>query len=83
MRTPFSHAHSADARTDLFKYLLRQLLADLPAAFDAYRPLLAHERPHVREFAAESFSYLLRRTPAPFTFSSSPSSMIDGRVATV
>ena len=47
----------------LFKYLLRQLLADLPAAFDAYRPLLAHERAHVREFAAESFSFLLRRLP--------------------
>jgi hypothetical protein len=48
----------------LFKYLMRQLLADLPAAFDAYRPLLAHEKSHVREFAAESFAYLLRRLPA-------------------
>ena len=47
----------------LFKYLLRQLLDDLPAAFEAYRPLLAHDRAHVREFAAESFSYLLRRLP--------------------
>ncbi|KAL3930141.1 MAG: hypothetical protein SGPRY_001667 [Prymnesium sp.] len=43
------------------RYLLKQLLADLPAAFDCYRPLLAHDRPHVREFAAESFAYLLRR----------------------
>jgi U3 small nucleolar RNA-associated protein 20 len=48
----------------LFKYLLRQLLADLPAAFGAYRPLLAHERAHVRDFAAESFSFLLRRLTA-------------------
>ena len=48
----------------LFKYLLRQLLADLPAAFGAYRPLLAHERAHVRDFAAESFSFLLRRLSA-------------------
>ena len=48
----------------LFKYLLRQLLADLPAAFAAYRPLLAHATAHVREFAAESFAYLLRRLPA-------------------
>ena len=48
----------------LFKYLLRQLLADLLAAFAAYRPLLAHATAHVREFAAESFAYLLRRLPA-------------------
>ena len=34
--------------------------ADLPAAFDAYRPLLAHPKEHVRDFAAESFAYLLR-----------------------
>lgn len=45
----------------LFKYLLRQLLADLPTAFEAYRPLLSHERAHIRQFAAESFAYLLRR----------------------
>eukprot|EP00965_Chrysotila_dentata_P060910 2018811-Pleurochrysis_carterae.AAC.3 len=48
----------------LFKYLLRQLLADLPGAFASYRPLLAHDKPHVRDFAAESFSYLLRRLPS-------------------
>ena len=48
----------------LFKYLLRQLLADLPAAFSAYSPLISHDKQHVREFAAESFSYLLRRLPA-------------------
>ena len=30
----------------------------------ADRPLLAHDQSHVREFAAESFSYLLRRLPS-------------------
>ena len=47
----------------LLKYLLRQLLADLPAALAAYAPLLSHPKQHVRDFAAESFSYLLRRLP--------------------
>ena len=46
----------------LFKYLLKQLLADLPGAFNSFSPILAHEREHIRDFAAESFSYLLRRT---------------------
>ena len=47
----------------IFKYLLRQLLDDLTGAFGVYSRLLAHEREHVREFAAESFAYLLRRLP--------------------
>lgn len=47
----------------LFQYLLRQLLADLPTVLAWYRDLLSHPKPHVRDFAAESFAYLLRQTP--------------------
>ena len=47
----------------LFQYLLRQLLADLPNAFLWYREMLSHPKPHVRDFAAESFAYLLRQAP--------------------
>ena len=47
----------------LFQYLLRQLLADLPNAFVWYREMLSHPKPHVRDFAAESFAYLLRQAP--------------------
>ena len=32
---------------------------DVSLHANAYRPLLAHDKPHVRDFAAESFAYLL------------------------
>jgi len=46
----------------LFKFLQKQMLADLETAFRCYRILLAHPRPHIRSFAAESFAFLLRKT---------------------
>ncbi len=46
----------------LFKYLARPLVAELDSTFRLYLPLLAADRkPYVRQFAAESFAFLLRR----------------------
>ena len=45
----------------LFKYLLRQLLGEPSAVLPLYRPLLGHEREHVRNFAAESLAFLVRK----------------------
>lgn len=47
----------------LLKYLLKYLLAELPATFAHYTPLLSHPKPHVRDFAAETFSFLVRQVP--------------------
>jgi len=45
----------------LFKYLAPQLLKNLDAVRGYYGPLLGHAKPYVREFAAQSFSFLLRK----------------------
>ena len=47
----------------LFKYLAPQLLANLDVVRGYYGPLLGHERGYVREFAAQSFAFLLRKLP--------------------
>ena len=44
----------------LFKYMQTQLLSDIPNLFLAYRSLLSHSKPFIRNFAAESFAFLLR-----------------------
>ena len=43
------------------RYLLRQLLDDPAVLLPLYHPLLGHSKEHVRKFAAESISYLLRK----------------------
>jgi hypothetical protein len=48
-----------------FRYLLRQLIDSLAEVFDIYIPLLSSKRKYVRQFAAESFAYILRQVPAP------------------
>jgi hypothetical protein len=45
----------------VFKYLQRELLRDMDVLFTHYVPLLMHKKEFVRSFAAESYSYLLRR----------------------
>lgn len=45
----------------LFKYLLRQLLAEPDKVLPLYRPLLGHTKDHVRNFAAESLAFLVRK----------------------
>jgi U3 small nucleolar RNA-associated protein 20 len=47
----------------LFKYLLRQLLDGLVEVYSMYIPLLSSKRKYVRQFAAESFAYLIRQLP--------------------
>ena len=49
----------------VFKNLQKYLLADLSALRDYYGPLLGHHRDFVREFAAHSFSFLLRKIQKP------------------
>ena len=45
----------------LFKYLLRQLLAEQDKILPIYKPLLGHAKEHVRNFAAESLAFLVRK----------------------
>lgn len=47
----------------LFKYLAPQLLQNLDAVRGYYGPLLGHAKAYVREFAAQSFAFLLRKLP--------------------
>ena len=48
----------------LFKYLAPQLLENLDTVRGYYGPLLGHAKAYVREFAAQSFAFLLRKLPA-------------------
>eukprot|EP01104_Vermistella_antarctica_P005304 TRINITY_DN1578_c0_g1_i1.p1 TRINITY_DN1578_c0_g1~~TRINITY_DN1578_c0_g1_i1.p1 ORF type:complete len:629 (-),score=173.07 TRINITY_DN1578_c0_g1_i1:55-1737(-) len=45
----------------LFKFLQRQLLQDVEKAFLLQVPLLANRKPYIRQFAAESFAFLIRK----------------------
>jgi len=45
----------------LFKYLLKQLIADVDKTFFMMRPLFENNKDYIRRFASESFSFLLRR----------------------
>uniref|UniRef100_A0A8C5PLM5 UTP20 small subunit processome component n=1 Tax=Leptobrachium leishanense TaxID=445787 RepID=A0A8C5PLM5_9ANUR len=45
----------------LYKYLWRMMVKDMPTIYSLYSPLLAHQKAHIRNFAAESFAFLLRK----------------------
>uniref|UniRef100_A0A673BJE7 UTP20 small subunit processome component n=1 Tax=Sphaeramia orbicularis TaxID=375764 RepID=A0A673BJE7_9TELE len=45
----------------LFKYLWRLMLKDMVNIYSLYSTLLAHKKEHIRKFAAESFSFLMRK----------------------
>ncbi|XP_075456776.1 small subunit processome component 20 homolog [Ascaphus truei] len=45
----------------LYKYLWRMMVKDMPAIYSLYSTLLAHHKPHIRNFAAESFAFLMRK----------------------
>ncbi|XP_072046442.1 small subunit processome component 20 homolog [Amphiura filiformis] len=50
----------------LFKFLWRYLLRDIKDVFGFYSPLLSlHQREHIRNFAAESFGFLMRKVQDP------------------
>ncbi|XP_050963565.1 small subunit processome component 20 homolog [Labeo rohita] len=55
----------------LYKYLWRMMVKDMDKIYSIYSKLLAHKKEHIRNFAAESFSFLMRKVPdydALFTF---------------
>ncbi|XP_074082789.1 small subunit processome component 20 homolog [Macrotis lagotis] len=45
----------------LYKYLWRLMVKDMPAIYSLYSTLLAHHKLHIRNFAAESFTFLMRK----------------------
>ncbi|XP_029455579.1 small subunit processome component 20 homolog [Rhinatrema bivittatum] len=45
----------------LYKYLWRLMVKDMPAIYSLYSSLLAHNKSHIRKFAAESFAFLMRK----------------------
>ncbi|XP_069829345.1 small subunit processome component 20 homolog [Dendropsophus ebraccatus] len=45
----------------LYKYLWRMMVKDMPAIYSLYSTLLAHQKEHIRNFAAESFAFLMRK----------------------
>ncbi|XP_030069682.1 small subunit processome component 20 homolog isoform X2 [Microcaecilia unicolor] len=45
----------------LYKYLWRLMVKDMPTIYSLYSCLLAHNKPHIRNFAAESFAFLMRK----------------------
>ncbi|XP_030621601.1 small subunit processome component 20 homolog [Chanos chanos] len=45
----------------LYKYLWRLMVKDMPKIYSLYSKLLAHKKGHIRNFAAESFSFLMRK----------------------
>ncbi|XP_030576149.1 small subunit processome component 20 homolog isoform X2 [Archocentrus centrarchus] len=47
----------------LFKYLWRLMVKDMTNIYSLYSTLLAHKKEHIRIFAAESFSFLMRKVP--------------------
>ncbi|XP_076008545.1 small subunit processome component 20 homolog [Genypterus blacodes] len=47
----------------LYKYLWRLMVKDMPKIYSLYSTLLAHKKEHIRKFAAESFSFLMRKVP--------------------
>ncbi|XP_034018840.1 small subunit processome component 20 homolog isoform X2 [Thalassophryne amazonica] len=47
----------------LYKYLWRLMAKDIAHIYSLYSTLLAHKKEHIRNFAAESFSYLMRKVP--------------------
>ncbi|XP_041637012.1 small subunit processome component 20 homolog [Cheilinus undulatus] len=47
----------------LYKYLWRLMVKDMTNIYSLYSTLLAHKKEHIRSFAAESFSFLMRKVP--------------------
>ncbi|XP_062862543.1 small subunit processome component 20 homolog [Trichomycterus rosablanca] len=47
----------------LYKYLWRLMVKDMDKIYSLYSKLLAHKKEHIRNFAAESFSFLMRKVP--------------------
>ncbi|XP_040003243.1 small subunit processome component 20 homolog isoform X2 [Xiphias gladius] len=47
----------------LYKYLWRLMVTDMTNIYSLYSTLLAHKKEHIRKFAAESFSFLMRKVP--------------------
>ncbi|XP_051247965.1 small subunit processome component 20 homolog isoform X2 [Dicentrarchus labrax] len=47
----------------LYKYLWRVMVKDMSNIYSLYSTLLAHKKEHIRKFAAESFSFLMRKVP--------------------
>ncbi|XP_031438174.1 small subunit processome component 20 homolog isoform X1 [Clupea harengus] len=47
----------------LYKYLWRLMVKDMNMIYSMYSKLLAHKKEHIRNFAAESFSFLMRKVP--------------------
>ncbi|TRY84423.1 hypothetical protein DNTS_032451, partial [Danionella cerebrum] len=45
----------------LYKYLWRMMVKDMDKIYSLYSELLAHKKEHIRNFAAESFSFLMRK----------------------
>jgi len=45
-----------------FKYLLKPIRDDIQNFYTLYQELLIHGNRHIRHFAAQSFSYILRKT---------------------
>ncbi|XP_077195287.1 small subunit processome component 20 homolog isoform X2 [Paroedura picta] len=45
----------------LYKYLWRLMVKDMPNIYGLYSTLLAHHKQHIRNFAAESFTFLMRK----------------------
>ncbi|KAK2893002.1 hypothetical protein Q8A67_012990 [Cirrhinus molitorella] len=47
----------------LYKYLWRRMVKDMDNIYSLYSKLLAHKKEYIRNFAAESFSFLMRKVP--------------------
>uniref|UniRef100_A0A4W3JBA5 UTP20 small subunit processome component n=1 Tax=Callorhinchus milii TaxID=7868 RepID=A0A4W3JBA5_CALMI len=47
----------------LYKYLWRVMVNDITDIYSLYSSLLAHNKEHIRNFAAESFAFLMRKVP--------------------
>eukprot|EP00698_Gefionella_okellyi_P013125 TRINITY_DN3578_c0_g1_i1.p1 TRINITY_DN3578_c0_g1~~TRINITY_DN3578_c0_g1_i1.p1 ORF type:complete len:2700 (+),score=760.97 TRINITY_DN3578_c0_g1_i1:176-8101(+) len=49
----------------LFKFLLKQIVADVDNAFSLFVPLFRHNKEYVRNFAADTFAFIVRKLHAP------------------
>ncbi|XP_077566014.1 small subunit processome component 20 homolog [Stigmatopora nigra] len=47
----------------LYKYLWRLMVKDMENIYRLYSTLLEHKKEHIRNFAAESFAFLMRKVP--------------------
>ncbi|KAJ6656317.1 hypothetical protein lerEdw1_003820 [Lerista edwardsae] len=50
-----------NALSYLYKYLWRLMVKDMSNIYGLYSTLLAHHKQHIRNFAAESFTFLMRK----------------------